>query len=150
MKRLFLLCLLVALPIEAFAQPRQVITNCGTQTLVAGDSNNGYITTNGLDCVSGLTSGGLAGITATSKSGAFTGASQVLMAANPNRVGCTFQPQTVDGWYNIVGTSAAAVQPSHYLPAPGEFSCPAGFKGVVSVFGATPGATFGAEEFTVP
>jgi hypothetical protein len=55
MKRLFLLCLLVALPIQAFAQPRQVVTGCGGQTLVSGDSNNGYISTTGVDCGGGAT-----------------------------------------------------------------------------------------------
>lgn len=35
---------------QAQAQPRQVVTTCGTQTLVVGDGNNGYIDATGLQC----------------------------------------------------------------------------------------------------
>lgn len=102
--------------------------------------------------VNGVAVGPIETYTPTNKGGTITsgGSSQVLMAANPNRVGCSFQPQTGDLWFNTVGTSAAAVQPSRYLPAPSEYTCPAGFRGAITIFGTVTGVSFAAEEDTVP
>jgi hypothetical protein len=114
----------------------------GTPVIVQGSVSGG----------GGGGGGGSVAFTATSKSGTITlgGAAQVLMAANSNRVGCVLQPQTGDLWYNTFGGTAAAVQPSYNLPAPSVFTCPPGFRGAISIFGAITGQTFAAEEDTVP
>lgn len=95
--------------------------------------------------------------TPTTKSGTITlgGTAQVLMAANVNRVGCSFQPQaatngSADVWINTLGGTAGPVQPSLFWPAPSVYTCPPGFRGAISIYGTTTGATFYAEEDTVP
>lgn len=131
-------------------------TVLAANSMVIGSPAGGNMGAGSLNLVSlfvnGVAVGPIETYTPTNKGGTITlgGTSQVLMAANPNRVGCSFQPQTGDLWFNTVGTSAAAVQPSRYLPAPSEWNCPPGFRGAITIFGATTGVSFAAEEDTVP
>jgi hypothetical protein len=71
------------------------------------------------------------------------------MAANSQRRGCFIQNQsTGDLWFNSL-TTAAAVQPSLWLPAGAFYACPpSGIPtGALSIFGATTGQAFAAREW---
>lgn len=90
-------------------------------------------------------------VTYTDKSGTITsgGAAQTLMAANTSRKGFFIQNQSAgDLWISSVGT-AAATQPSLWLP-PGAYYEPP-VTGVptaaISIFGATAGQAFAAREW---
>ncbi len=89
--------------------------------------------------------------TYTDKSGTITsgGAAQTIAAANTARRGFLIQNQsTSDLWISSVGT-AAATQPSIWLPAGSYYEFPV--NGVptaaISLFGATTGQAFAAMEW---
>jgi len=89
--------------------------------------------------------------TYTDKSGTGTsgGVAQTLAASNASRTGLWVQNQsTGDLWISSVGT-AAATQPSLWLPAGAYYEFPE--TGVpttaVSIFGATTGQAFAAREW---
>lgn len=90
-------------------------------------------------------------ISITNKSGvvAAGGSSQVAIAANKARVSCHVQPQVTDMFVNPSPT-ALLDKTSEYLTVLSEFSCPAGYKGAVSVSGLTTGAAYYADEGTAP
>lgn len=152
MRWLLLAVVSVALSIgQARAQTYIRIAHCGDALPSAG-SSPGYMDANGLICTN---TGGAGSVTFTvnNKGGTVSlgGTAQTLMAANPNRVGCSLQPQSGDLWFTTIAAgSAAAVQPSFFLPAPSLYTCPPGFRGAISIFGATTGQTFAGEEDTVP
>lgn len=89
---------------------------------------------------------------AVDKSGTITlgGQAQTLANANSNRKGCVVQNvSSGDLWLNDVGGTAAAAQPSIWLPAGSMYTCPSGGGGTtaLSIFGATTGQAFSAREW---
>lgn len=90
-------------------------------------------------------------VTYTDRSGTVTsgGVAQTLMAANTSRKGFFIQNQsTYDLWISSLGT-AAATQPSLWLPAgayyePPDIGVP---TAAISIFGATTGQAFAAREW---
>ena len=87
----------------------------------------------------------------TDRSGTITagGSAQVLAAANTARSGFAIQNISVnDLWISPVGT-AAATQPSIWLPAGSYYEFPqGGVPGTaISIFGATTGQAFSAREW---
>lgn len=89
--------------------------------------------------------------THTDKSGTVTsgGVAQTLAAANASRAGFWIQNQsTGDLWISSVGT-AAATQPSLWLPAGSYYEYPSTAvpSAVISIFGATTGQAFAAREW---
>jgi len=86
------------------------------------------------------------------KSGSITsgGAAQALMAANANRKGWQLQNNSSgDIWFNEVGDTAVASQPSFKL-APGDsYESPVGATSTaaISIIGATTGQAFTAREW---
>lgn len=87
----------------------------------------------------------------TSRSGTVTsgGVAQTLAAANTKRRGLFVQNTSVgDLWISDLGT-AAATQPSIWLPAGAMFQYPADGVPVsaISIFGATTGQAFTAREW---
>lgn len=159
MKKLRLLwacAMLCAAPAMAHAQ--RVVAACGTQSLVLTDpANTGtnhymYMDAAGNLCVSGTSSGGVAGVTMTNKSGTIAvggDATQIAIAANPNRVSCHVQPQASDMYINPA-TTAPLSRASEFIPVLSEFTCPAGYKGAIAISGLTTGSDFYADEGTVP
>jgi hypothetical protein len=116
---------------------------------MSSEMDTGAITPAGLPAGTIAITGSQA--TYTDKSGTVTsgGAAQVLMAANTARRGFLIQNNsTADLWISSVGT-AAATQPSLWLPAGSYYEPPE--TGVpttaVSIFGATTGQTFTAREW---
>jgi hypothetical protein len=91
-------------------------------------------------------------ITKTDRSGSITagGSAQALMAANANRLGWQLQNNSNgDLWFNEVGSTAVAAQPSFKL-APGDsYESPVGATSTaaISIIGATTGQTFTAREW---
>lgn len=90
--------------------------------------------------------------TPTNRSGTVTtgGTSQTLMAANASRRGFSIQNlSTTDLYWNDLGTTAAATQPSYRLPAGAIYESPAHQCSVaaINIFGATTGQVFVAREF---
>ena len=90
-------------------------------------------------------------VTYTSRSGTITlgGTAQTLMAANTSRRGFWLQNQSSgDLWISSVGT-AAATQPSLWIPAGSYYEAPA--HGVptaaISIYGATTAQAFAAREW---
>lgn len=78
------------------------------------------------------------------------GSSQTLMNANASRGGCSIQNESqYDMWFNELGSSAAASEPSHLLPAGGEWICPS--NGIpttaITIYGAAAGQAFSAREW---
>lgn len=91
-------------------------------------------------------------VTTTDHSGTITsgGLAQSLMNSNASRGGCEIQNQsTGDIWINLEGGTAAATQPSLWLPVGAYYSCVS--TGVstaaISIFGATTGQAFRAKEW---
>ncbi|WFU37331.1 hypothetical protein QA640_22835 [Bradyrhizobium sp. CB82] len=113
-------------------------------TIVVKDGNGASQTVSTLDTL-------INGTTLTDKSGTITagGSAQTLMALNASRRGFYVQNQsTGDLWISSLGT-AAATQPSLWLP-PGAFYEPeAGGvpTAAISIFGATTGQAFAAREW---
>lgn len=98
------------------------------------------------------TTGGLAGITITNKSGTIAAGgatNQIAIAANTARVTCHVQPQTTD-IFIAPATTAPLSASSEYATVLTEYTCPAGYKGAVAVSGLTTGASYYADEGTVP
>lgn len=90
-------------------------------------------------------------VNTTDKSGTVTsgGTAQVLAAANNYRRGFWIQNQsTGDLWINPTGTAAAA-QPSLWLPSGSYWEAPQDGvpAGAISIFGATTGQAFAAREW---
>jgi hypothetical protein len=89
----------------------------------------------------------------TNKSGTITAAStsQVVIAANPNRIGCEIQAiGGADLWIGI-DTAASNGAGSWWLPAGSLYRCGNGTAiptGAVSVWSTTAGAAFTAKEFS--
>lgn len=143
-------------PIGTVTPNTGAFTQMAANSLVIGSPAGGNMGAGSLNLTSlfinGVDVSSPQAFSVTNKGGTITlgGASQTLMAANSNRVGCSFQAQTGDLWFNTVGLSAGPVQPSRYLPAPSEWSCPPGFRGAITIYGATTGITFSGEEDTVP
>lgn len=89
------------------------------------------------------------------RSGTITlgGQAQQLLAAvpgNANRHGCMVQNlSSGDEWINDVGGTAAASQPSIWLPPGAVYTCAAdnATGAVVSIYGATTGQAFAAREW---
>lgn len=123
---------------------------------VNGDVAGLSLTTAGALRVTGGGTGGgftIAGnpVTETNRSGTITagGVAQTLMAANAARGGFIIQNvSTGDLWFSSVGTAAAS-QPSIWLPAGSYYEPPE--TGVpitaISIFGATTGQAFTAREW---
>ena len=91
------------------------------------------------------------GVNYTDKSGTITAGAtaQTLMAKNQDRSGFWVQNQsTGDLWISSVGT-AAATQPSLWLPAGSYYEAP--LHGIpreaISIYGATTGQAFAAREW---
>lgn len=77
------------------------------------------------------------------------GAAQTLIAANEGRQGFCIQNQsTGDLWFSSVGT-AAATQPSFWLPAGAYYETPVGAAPgtLISIYGATTSQAFAAREW---
>ena len=90
-------------------------------------------------------------VTYTDKSGTVTsgGVAQTLMAALPSRCGFIIQNlSTSDLWISSLGT-AAATQPSIWLPAGSYYEPPESGVPVsaISIYGATTGQAFAAREW---
>lgn len=101
----------------------------------------------------GAVVGARAGALVADKSGTVTlgGTAQQLMAANPLRRGFFIQNQsTADMWINAKGATATAAEPSIWLPAGAAYSTDYGNVSLlaISIFGATTGQAFCAEEYT--
>ena len=78
------------------------------------------------------------------------GSSQTLMASNASRHGCSIQNESqYDMWFNELGSSAAASEPSHLLPAGGEWICPSNGipTTVINIYGGAAGQAFSAREW---
>lgn len=113
-------------------------------TITVKDSTGATQTVSTLDTL-------INGATLTDKSGTITsgGAAQTLMASNASRRGFMIQNQsTGDLWISSLGT-AAATQPSLWLPAGTYYEPPSGGvpTAAISIFGATTGQAFAAREW---
>jgi len=78
------------------------------------------------------------------------GTAQALAAANPTRRGCMIQNlSSGDLWINDMGGTAAATQPSIWLPAGSLWTCGPGVApgSAMAIFGATTGQAFSAREW---
>jgi hypothetical protein len=140
--------LFVAFAAQAQAQTAIRITKCGDATPPAGASNV-YMDAQGNLCT-GLGGSGTTTSTATDKSGTITlgGQSQVLLAANPARVGCEVQALGGDLWINLT-TTASAGSGSFLIPAGSEYICPKpNPTTAINLFGASTGTAFTAVEYT--
>lgn len=88
----------------------------------------------------------------TDKSGTITlgGVAQTQITANASRHGCIVQNQSsADLWLNDLGVTAAAIQPSIWLPAGAVWTCSTGGTSLlaISIYGATTGQSFAAREW---
>lgn len=147
MKRLLLLCFLAVLPVQAWAQPKQVVTTCGGQTLVAGDANNGYITTTGVECSGGATNTAPTTPTGGTASAIVTGGAATTLITGPIH-GCyitnglTATDQNIAAaevaYVNPVTTATAAGRGTNSALQPGQsWNCPPGMTTNVSAIAAT-------------
>ncbi len=125
-------------------------------TYTDGDVAGLSLTTTGGLRVSGTSAGGATTVTGnpvtyTNRSGTITagGVAQVLMASNTSRGGFIVQNQsTGDLWISSLGT-AAAVEPSIWLP-PGSYYEPPSTgvpTAAISIYGGTTGQAFAAREW---
>lgn len=145
--------LVPGLPYPVAAQNAIRIPNCGDARPPAGSSSV-YMDSNGNLCTNASSGGGggLAGITITNKSGTIAAGgatNQIAIAANTARVTCHVQPQTTD-IFIAPATTAPLSASSEYATVLTEYTCPAGYKGAVAVSGLTTGASYYADEGTVP
>lgn len=94
---------------------------------------------------------GAPGLIRTDHSGTITlgGTAQSLMSANTSRHGCSLQNlSTGDLWVNEIGGTAAATQPSTWVPAGSYWSCAFNATpSAISIFGATTSQAFNAREW---
>lgn len=149
MKRLFLFCFLVVLPVQAFAQPRQVVTGCGGQTLAVGDGVNGFITTTGIDCGGGATSPVSTTPTGATASTIAAGGAANILVTGPVKGCYIVNPVTAADeniaaaetvYLNPVTTATANGRGTNSAIVPGQsFSCVPGQTTNVSGIAATTG-----------
>jgi hypothetical protein len=134
---------------SAVTQPVSIAT---APVLVAGSAVIGKV---GIDQTTPFTTNavGIVGrVTKTDRSGTITAGAtaQTLMAANSSRLGWQLQNNSVgDLWFNELGSTAVANQPSFKL-APGDsYESPVGATttAAISIIGATTGQAFTAREW---
>jgi hypothetical protein len=101
--------------------------------------------------VAGVT-GGAVGGAPVNRSGSITSGcvAQSLMAASPTRFGFVLQNLSAgDLWVNVLGGAAAAAAPSFKIESGAYFETPPNYRptAAVSIFGATTGQSFTAQEY---